>query len=161
MSCFLLQIVHRISLSLSFVDFTKAFDVIDHNVLFNKFVNCGMPEHVVSWSMDFLCGRKQFVKIADSVSSVFHVTAGTSQTSGPSDFKLIINDLQFDIGYVKFVTTIDTTTFSVSNDPHNCLLQKAADYLGVLDKRKRNGYKYSKTQEMVVYFGKQLCVDLY
>jgi len=41
MSCFLLQIVHRISLSLSlslsFVDFTKAFDVIDHNVLFNKF----------------------------------------------------------------------------------------------------------------------------
>ena len=26
-----------------FVDFTKAFDVTDHNVLFNKFVNCGMP----------------------------------------------------------------------------------------------------------------------
>ena len=53
-----------------FVDFTKAFDVIDYNVLFNKFVNCGMPEHVVAWSMDFLCGRKQFVKLTDSVSSV-------------------------------------------------------------------------------------------
>ena len=111
MSCFLLQIVHRISLSLSFVDFTKAFDVIDHNVLFNKFVTCGMPEHVVAWSMDFLCSRKQFVKIADSVSSVSHVTAGTPQgtVSGPTDFKLIIDDLQFDIGYVKFVD--DTTTF--------------------------------------------------
>ena len=59
--------------------FTKAFDVIDRNVLFNKFVNCGMPEHVVAWSMDFLCGRKQFVKLADSVSSVSHVTAGTPQ----------------------------------------------------------------------------------
>ena len=62
-----------------FVDFTKAFDVIDHNVLFNKFVNSGMPGHVVAWSMDFLCGRKQFVKLADSVSSVSHVTAGTPQ----------------------------------------------------------------------------------
>ena len=43
---------------------------------------------------------------------------------GPNDFKLIINDLQFDIGYVKFVDDRPTTTFSVSNDPHNCLLQK-------------------------------------
>ena len=62
--------------------------------------------------MDFLCGRKQFVKIADSVSSVSHVTAGTPQdtVSGPNDFMLTINDLQFDIGYVKFVD--DTTTFS-------------------------------------------------
>ena len=79
--------------------------------------------------MDFLCGRKQFVKLTDSVSSVSYVTAGTPQgtVSGPNDFKLLINDLQYDIGYVKFVD--DTTTFSVSNDPHNCLLQKAADYL--------------------------------
>ena len=46
-----------------------------------------------------------------TVSSVSHVTAGTPQgtVSEPNDFKLIINDLQFDIGYVKFVD--DTTTF--------------------------------------------------
>jgi len=49
-----------------FIDFTKAFDVIDHNVLLNKFVNCGMPEHVVVWSccVDFLSGRRQFVQEA-------------------------------------------------------------------------------------------------
>ena len=63
--------------------------------------------------------------LADSVSSVSYVTAGTPQgtVSGPNDFKLIINDLQFGIGYVKFAD--DTTTFSVSNDQHNCLLQKS------------------------------------
>ena len=52
---------------------TFYWSAIDHNVLFNKFVNCGMPEHVVAWSMDFMYGRKQFVKIADSVSSVSHL----------------------------------------------------------------------------------------
>ena len=63
----LLKIMHELFLnriSLGFYSLTLprlAFDVIDHNVLFNKFVNCGMPEHVVAWSMDFLCGRKQFL----------------------------------------------------------------------------------------------------
>ena len=109
-----------------------------------------MPEHVVAWSMSFLCGRKQFVKIADSISSVSNVSAGTPQgtVSGPNDFKLIINDLQFDIGHVKFVD--DTTTFSVSNDPHNCLLQKAADYLVSWTNVNGMVINTSKTQEMVV-----------
>jgi len=102
-----------------------------------------LTEHVVAWSMDFLCGRKQFVKIADSVSSVSHVITGTPQgtVSRPNDFKLIINGLQFDIRYNTTMIPLDATTFSVSNDPHNCLLQKAADYLV-----SRNGCK-------------QLCVD--
>ena len=93
-------------------------------MLFNKFVNCGMPQGTVS---------------------------------GPNDFKLIINDLQFDIGYVKFVD--DTTTFTVSNYPHNCLLQKAADHPVSWTNVSGMVINTSRTQEMVVYFGKQLCVD--
>ena len=49
----------------------------------------------------------------------------------------------------------DTTTFSVSNDPHNCLLQKAADYLVSWTDVNGMVINTSKTQEMVVYFGKQ------
>ena len=64
--------------------------------------------------------------------------------------------MQFDIGYVRFVD--DTTTFSVSNDPYNCLLQKAADYLVSWTNVNGMVINTSKTQEMVVYFGKQLCV---
>ena len=54
----LLKIMHELFLAsdssqniirVLFVDFTKAFDVIDDNVLFSKFVYCGMPEHVVAW----------------------------------------------------------------------------------------------------------------
>ena len=45
------------------------------------------------------------------------------------------------------------------HDPHNCLLQKAADYLVSWTNVNGMVINTSKTQEMVVYFGKQLCVD--
>jgi len=39
-----------------------AFDFIDHNILLDKFVRNGVPDHTVVWSLDFLNGRKQFIK---------------------------------------------------------------------------------------------------
>jgi len=44
-----------------FIDFSKGFDVIDHNVLLNKFITNNFLEHVIVWSLDLLNGRKQFV----------------------------------------------------------------------------------------------------
>jgi len=66
------------------------------------------------WSVDFLNGRKQFVKIGDSVSNTTIVGAGTPQgtVSGRNDFKLVINDLTFNTCYVKYVD--DTTVLSIS-----------------------------------------------
>ena len=75
-----------------FVDFSKAFDVIDHNVLLNKFISNIIPEHIVVWSLDFSNGRKQFVEIDKSMSNTAVVGAETPQStvSGPNDFKLVI-----------------------------------------------------------------------
>ena len=70
MNCLLLLIVHNRVL---FVDFSKDFDVIDHNVLLNKFISNNIAEHVIVWSLDFLNGRKQF----NSVPNTTVVVAGT------------------------------------------------------------------------------------
>jgi hypothetical protein len=37
-----------------FVDFSKVFDIIDHNVLMHKFISNGLPNHIISWSMDIV-----------------------------------------------------------------------------------------------------------
>ena len=52
----------------------------------------------------FLAGRTQYVKIGNIESDSTQVNAGAPQgtVSGPNDFKLMINDLTFDTGYIKY-----------------------------------------------------------
>jgi len=120
-----------------FVDF-KAFDLIDHNILLNKFVSNGVPEHVTLWSLDFLNEHKQFVKIGESVSSTTVIRAGTPQgtVSGSNDFKLVINDPPFNAAYAKYID--DTTVSSVSKNANDDTLQACAS--GSLDTKQWNDY---------------------
>ena len=74
-------------------------------------------------------GRRQFVKISNSVSNTTVVGAGTPQgtVSGTNDFKLVINDLTFNTCYAKYVD--DTTVLSVSKGVCDVTLQTAVDHL--------------------------------
>jgi Reverse transcriptase (RNA-dependent DNA polymerase) len=45
------------------VDFAKAFDLVNHNVLLHKFLEYDCPPHIIAWSMSFLHERKQCVNI--------------------------------------------------------------------------------------------------
>ena len=91
-----------------FIDFSKAFAVIDHNVLLKKFADYNFPTHVVLWSLSFLQDRKQFVKIGDLFSDVNVINAGRptphGTRAGPNNFNLLINDLPFDLPYIKYGT---------------------------------------------------------
>ena len=59
-----------------FVDFSKAFDPIDHGILYKKFIECHFPPHLSAWSLSFLEGRKQFVKVGNWSSSILSATGG-------------------------------------------------------------------------------------
>ena len=54
-----------------FVDFSKAFDRVDHHTLLIKCTSLGLPNFIIKWLTSFLCQRKQRVKIGN-VKSVFH-----------------------------------------------------------------------------------------
>jgi hypothetical protein len=71
----------------------------------------------------------QYVRIGSHVSDVRELNAGAPQgtIAGPNDFKVLINDLHFELPYIKYVD--DTTVASVSRDPVNPALQDAADHL--------------------------------
>jgi hypothetical protein len=140
---------------LLFVDFRKAFDLINHNVLMDKFCSYNFPDHVTVWSLDFLYNRSQFVKLGSLVSDTVMVNAGTAQgtVSGPNNFKMLINDLKFSTGYMKYVD--DTTVYTFSGDVGDMSLQVAADDLVKWSRTNGLVINESKTKEMVIYFGRK------
>ena len=59
-----------------FVDFAKAFDHIDHNVLVAKLMDYDLPHTVIWWICSFLHHRRQRVKIGDVMSESLVMDAG-------------------------------------------------------------------------------------
>jgi len=143
-----------------FIDFTKAFDLIDHNVLMNKFIEYEFPPHVTSWLLSFLEDRKQFVSISNSHSTIRTSNAGAPQgtRAGPNVFKMLINSLRFSLNYAKYVD--DITISSISKDPDNNELQTAVDSNLVTFTLENGMYTNDhKTKEMLVYFGTNINKD--
>lgn len=77
-----------------FVDFTQAFDYINHNILFDKFDYYGIRGLPLKLLNSYLSERCQFVSMNKMVSDRKQMISGVPQYSilGPLNFNLYIND---------------------------------------------------------------------
>ena len=109
------------------LDYTKAFDLINHHILMDKLKQMEVPEFLLKWIAAFLTQHKQQVHIGNTFSSWRLLKGGVPQGTklGPVLFILMINDLKPSTCLTsKYVD--DTTLLEVSDNPLSTDLQTSA-----------------------------------
>lgn len=78
-----------------FVDITKAFDMVNHDLLLEKISNAGFRGFMLDWFRSYLCNRSQKVVINGIMSKINYLNLGVPQGSvlGPILFLIYINSL--------------------------------------------------------------------
>ena len=95
-----------------FLDLSKAFDCLDHNVLFSKLRNLGIRGIPLSWFKSYLSNRSQFVDFNGVKSNKKKITCGVPQGSilGPLLFLVYINDIVHTLDNCNSILFADDTT---------------------------------------------------
>ena len=101
------------------MDFSKAFEKVDHNLLIYKLFNMGVNLKAVSWIKSFLQSRNQSVVVEGKQSPSVPVMSGVPQISvlGPCLFLAYINDLPGSLKSRARLFADDTIVYLTINSP--------------------------------------------
>jgi hypothetical protein len=160
-TCALLAVLHPIFVGLDdgkhyarvlLIDFSKAFDHIDHETFLQKLSSNGVDEFLVRWFRGFLTDRKQHVVIEGHNSEWRQINGGVPQgtLSGPQLFINMVSDLKTLLPTIKYVD--DTTIVEIVHQNSPSMLQTALNAI----------LSWSNTNQLYLNAAKtkELCIDL-
>ena len=100
-----------------FLDLSKAFNTIDHNILLHKLEFYGVRGLALNWFQSYLTDRKQYVLYNNVLSQNLGITCGVPQGSGlgPLIFLIYVNDIANCLTHSKLISFADDTTVFLSS----------------------------------------------
>ena len=107
-----------------FLNLSKAFDTINHDLLIAKLKTYGFSKEALKLMKSYLKNRKEKVQINNKFSSERDVIAGVPQgsTDGPLVFNLFINDLVFFIEQCTLSNYADDNNLSFSGEDKELMI---------------------------------------
>ena len=132
-----------------FIDLSKAFDLVDHEILLAK-LNCyQFNADSLKWFSSYLYGRYQQVSISGKLSANKHIKTGVPQGSvlGPLLFMIYINDLALETNKSVLDFFADDLTMSVTGTSAATISQDLNTDIAQL-------VEWCSNNQMVVHTGK-------
>ena len=95
-----------------FLDLSKAFDTLNHEILLSKLQACGITGTAHQWITTYFRNRIQFVPTGNTKSNALRQICGVPQVSilGPLFFILYINDLPAGPNELELILFADDTS---------------------------------------------------
>ena len=97
----------------AYIDFKKAFDCVQHQVLLAKLVQFGLNNPVIKWVRSYLVGRKQKVFANNMYSSYQNVPQGS--VLGPLFYIMYANDISKTVKNCEVALYADDTVLFTAN----------------------------------------------
>ena len=143
-----------------FLDVSKAFDTVSHNLLSDKLSKLGLSPSAISWFKSYLSDRCQVTRVSDSFSSPGFPSSGIPQGSvlGPSLFSAFINDLPSVLPADSVVLFADDTAIYIISSnlaSLNTSLQQCVDAANLWMTSNGLCLNASKTKSMLIHSRRQ------
>ena len=144
---------HRKAVRIVLVDYRKAFDSVNHNIILSKLYQKQVPHCLIRWFFSYLDKRTQRVRADSHLSGWLQLKGGMPQGSGlgPLCFLVLIDDLQPNCPVHKYVD--DTTLTEIISSPQSVEPSKMPQYLQQLLSWSSDNdmvVNCDKTKEMVI-----------